>query len=98
MATISVYTFEDADGNEQEYSTQNSIEAKEYASKYNLRVVDNEYEWSDSSLVAEWDFTEKPEALAAEAERKRHDGLRAEAERLATDPAYLAEVAAVHDD
>jgi 2-C-methyl-D-erythritol 4-phosphate cytidylyltransferase len=37
-------------------------------------------------------------ALAAEAKRRRQDHLLHEANRLASDPDYLAEVAAVQDD
>lgn len=57
MATISVYTFEDADGNEDLFNTDDAEAAKAYAMQNNLRVIDNEYEWSYSTPVTEWDFT-----------------------------------------
>lgn len=58
MAEISVYTFEDADGNEDgTYSTQNSREAEEHARKYELRVIENVYEWQEAVPVEGWDFT-----------------------------------------
>lgn len=58
MATISLYTFENAEGSEYGvYSTQDPSEAREYASRYGLRVVENVYEWSESVPVEGWDFT-----------------------------------------
>lgn len=58
MADISVYTFEDKDGNEYgNYVTQDYQEAKSYAQANKLRVIGNEYVFRDSELVD--DFTEK---------------------------------------
>jgi hypothetical protein len=51
MASIEVYTFEDKDGAEQGYVTQDIEEARRYARRYQLRLIANEYEWSDSELV-----------------------------------------------
>lgn len=52
---ILVYTLEDKERNEQEFSTQDYSEARERAMKDNLRVICNEFEWSDSYMVD--DFT-----------------------------------------
>jgi len=52
--TITVYTFEDANG-EDSFSTQDAREAKEYGARYGYRVLANEYEWADSDVA--WDFT-----------------------------------------
>lgn len=54
MATITVYTFEDAQGAEDSYTTQNPREAQERGRKYGLRVIANEYEFADSETA--WDF------------------------------------------
>lgn len=57
-ATITLYSFEDADGEEAGcYTTQNYEEAKAYARQYGCRVVANEYAWSEAILLD--DFTEK---------------------------------------
>ena len=53
---IEVYVFEDKDGNPDGFSTQNAIEAKEYAERRSLVWYVNKYEFSDSELVQ--DFTE----------------------------------------
>lgn len=55
---ISLYTFEDAEGNEfGTYNTQKASEAESYARANNLRVIDNIYEWEESVPVPGWDFT-----------------------------------------
>jgi hypothetical protein len=54
---ISLYTFEDIDGEEDVFSTFNSKVAKEYAQKYNLRVIENIFEWSECIPVENCDFT-----------------------------------------
>jgi hypothetical protein len=59
MNSITLYTFEDSDGNEfGSFTTQNYGEAKDYAGKGKLRVIANEFTFEDSSLIA--DFTDKP--------------------------------------
>jgi hypothetical protein len=55
MSTITVYTFEDSAG-EDTFTTQNPTEAKDRGQRYGMRVIANEYEYSDSEVV--WDFTE----------------------------------------
>ena len=56
MATIDVYTFEDADGNEPfGFSTQDFAEARRFAAENRLRVICNQYEFADSYEVD--DFT-----------------------------------------
>lgn len=52
---MEVYTFENADGVSDNYSTQNPTEARERGERYGLRVIANIYEWADSEMV--WDFT-----------------------------------------
>jgi len=55
--TIEVYTFEDEGGNSQDWSTQDSKQAKRYGRQRGFKVIANTYEFSDSELV--WDFTSK---------------------------------------
>lgn len=65
MSTVTVYTFEDADGTEDTYTTQSAIEAKDRGQRERMRVIANEYEWTDSEMA--WDFTppgDQHEALA----------------------------------
>ena len=57
--TIEVYTFEDADGAEQLWTTQDATEAEEYARKWGYRVICHEFAWADSYPVPEWDYTPK---------------------------------------
>lgn len=61
---IAVYTFEDRDGNEQGWQTQDYHEAETWASKNAMRVIENTYEWADSELVD--DFTGGEEEEGAE--------------------------------
>jgi hypothetical protein len=56
---INVYTLEDSEGNEEEFSSQNYQEARDYAQKSHLKVICNEFEFSDSYLVD--DFTRNDE-------------------------------------
>lgn len=53
--TLTVYSFEDADGCESGYTTQDYADAKRYAAEYRLRVIANEFEWAESEVVD--DFT-----------------------------------------
>ena len=55
MATVSLYTFQDASGQEQTFSTFLLSEARETARKNNWLCFDNEYEYSDRTVV--WDYT-----------------------------------------
>lgn len=57
MSTLTVYTFEDAAGCEDTFSTQDPRVAKERGQKYGLRVLANEYEWTEIVPVEGWDFT-----------------------------------------
>lgn len=55
--SIIVYTFEDAQGRETgSFSTQSASAAKEHAQEYGYNVKANEYEFSDSYPVEEWQF------------------------------------------
>lgn len=53
--TITVYRFENAQGCEQQWTTQNPTEAKEHAEKYGYKCFAMEFEYSDEEVV--WDFT-----------------------------------------
>jgi hypothetical protein len=65
MAAMTLYSFEDADGNEPgTFTTTNYDEAKEYAARYKYKVIANEYVWDDSELVD--DFTEQPASAEVE--------------------------------
>jgi hypothetical protein len=55
MAEITVYTFEDAEGSEDTYQTQDPREAQDRGRRYGMRVIGNTYEWTDSDTA--WDFT-----------------------------------------
>lgn len=55
---ISVYSFRDADGEDAgEFKTQNFEEARQYAQKNSLCVVENVYEWQEAIPVDGADFT-----------------------------------------
>lgn len=57
-ADISVYSFEDRDGNEYgTFTTQDYQEAKAYAAENKLRVMENVYEWSEAIPVEGDDYT-----------------------------------------
>ena len=49
--TITVYSFEDAAGNDMGWTTQDYREAKRHAAEFNLAVIANKFEFSDSELV-----------------------------------------------
>lgn len=55
--TITVYSFEDKNGLDMGWTTQDYREAKQHAQEFRLRVIANEFEFADSELVD--DFTEK---------------------------------------
>lgn len=52
MSTINVYSFEDNEGNEDGFTTEDYQEAVQYAAARKLLILDNEYEWQDASPVA----------------------------------------------
>ena len=54
---IAVYTFEDKDGNDQEWCTQKYSEAKEWAMRHNMKIILNTYVWDDSEMLE--DFTDE---------------------------------------
>lgn len=58
--TVSMYSFADKNGNDQNFTTFNPIEAKEHARQWNLICYENEFEYSDSTIA--WDFTESEES------------------------------------
>lgn len=54
--TLTLYSFEDKDGNEPDtFTTMDYQEAKVYAQENSLRVMANEYEWAEAVPVD--DFT-----------------------------------------
>lgn len=63
MWEVEVYTFEDADGVEQTFTTQDAEEAKEYAREHGYRAVRNVYEFADSETLC--DFTGQPQEVEA---------------------------------
>lgn len=55
MSTISVYAFEThGDESATEYTTQSYSEAEEYAKANGYSIIEREYEYTDSSLVADF--------------------------------------------
>ena len=67
MSTITVYTFEDENGNEAgSFSTQDPCEAEAYARRATYNVRANEFEYSDGYPVPEWQFADllKPQGPA----------------------------------
>tara|TARA_B100001778_G_scaffold334952_2_gene349508 strand:- start:22385 stop:23017 length:633 start_codon:yes stop_codon:yes gene_type:complete len=55
---ISVYGFEDSDGNPSEFRTMNVIEAKEYARSNRLKLVEHVFEWTEQVPVEGYDYRE----------------------------------------
>ncbi len=55
MATVIMYSFEDAGGDEfGAFLTDSYQVATDYAQEYRLRIICNTYEWSDSELVMDY--------------------------------------------
>lgn len=55
MSTLSVYAFETHNDEEaSEWTTMVYSEAEEYAKRYGYSIIEREYEYSDSSLVADY--------------------------------------------
>jgi hypothetical protein len=62
MGEISVYSFEDANGDDHgTFTTMKWDEAKEYAQRYGLRVIENVYEWTEAVPVPGFDFSQPDE-------------------------------------
>ena len=55
--TVTIYTFESADGREDTYTTSDCTRAKCHAECQSLRCFANEFEYSDRELA--WDFTKQ---------------------------------------
>lgn len=65
--TITVYTFEDAAGNEYGcWHTQDYEQAKAYARLGRLRIIANAFEWSDSEMLDDFTRAEDKEEEAEE--------------------------------
>lgn len=71
--SVTVYTFEDADGTEDSYTTTNAHEAQARGATYGLRVIAHQYEWADSEVA--WDFTD-PETPSARVRRETKELFR----------------------
>lgn len=54
MSNVEVYTFENADGTEDGFTTTDAVEAREYAKANGLKWIANIYEWADSELVRDY--------------------------------------------
>ncbi len=59
MSTVQLYGFEDAEGNEDSFTTFSAIEAKAYAEEHRLKWISFEYVYSDHEVVM--DFTPQEE-------------------------------------
>lgn len=57
MSTVTVYSFEDENGEPDDYTTQDYHEAYERAVCYGLKIIANTYEWSDSEVVDDFTWT-----------------------------------------
>lgn len=57
MGTVTLYTFDDGEGQEDTFTTFNPKEAEDRARSQNLRCFANEYEYSDRDVA--WDFSGK---------------------------------------
>lgn len=51
---LTVYTFEDANGAADSWTTMEYDDAKRYAYQWNLRIIANTYEWSDSEPLEDY--------------------------------------------
>lgn len=56
--TINEYICVDSDENEH-FRSRNHIEAREYAQKYGMGLVEEEYEYTDSSLIEDYRETKE---------------------------------------
>jgi len=59
MQTITLYTFEDAEGDFGTFNTLKPSEAESYAREHNLRAIANHFTLSDCETA--WDFTGEDE-------------------------------------
>ena len=55
MSTVTLYTFENDNGSEDTYTTFNPRDAEDRGRRCSMRVIANEYEYSDHEIA--WDFT-----------------------------------------
>lgn len=61
MDTIELYSFEDADGTEQGFTTRDIREAREFAQKHGYRIIANIFEFSDSEMIEDYAGEEEEE-------------------------------------
>jgi hypothetical protein len=60
MANVELYVFEDSEGCLDTFTTFDSIEARDYASRNSRKMIAQIYEYTDSEVVE--DFTGEPSA------------------------------------
>jgi len=65
MFEIVLFSFEDAMGEQQKYTTRDAALAQAHARKHKLRCIRNVYEAVDAGIA--WNFTGVPDEVAAEA-------------------------------
>ena len=70
---VEVYVFEDAAGCESGWTTQDPVEAREYAEKYRLKCIARIFEYSDSELVEDFTKIDQLHSAIAKAERDPPD-------------------------
>lgn len=70
MKELTLYTFDNADGDPDSFSTMNFDEAKTYARTNKLNIFENTYEWQEAVPVFGHDFTvperQKPSTVLPE--------------------------------
>jgi len=64
---VSLYCFEDADGNRDTYQTFNAIKTQEYARENGMLAIEQVFEFEEETPVEEWDYRPKPEQEEADA-------------------------------
>lgn len=70
MKELTVYTFDNSDGDADSFETMNFEEAKEYAQENNLKIIENTYEWQERFPCFGQDYTvterERPSTVLPE--------------------------------
>lgn len=74
MSDLSVYGFEDAEGNPSEFRTVNVIEAKAYARDNSLKLIEHIYEWTEQVSVEGYDYTDSSEEEEEEEKEEEETG------------------------
>lgn len=58
--TLTLYTFEDEFGTQDTFTTMDAAEARERARQYGMRLIANEFEYSDREVVEDNTGGEEP--------------------------------------